>query len=48
MLTQYCSDVKIEKNKMGGTCSSSGEEERPIKGFGGEAWGKVTTWETQA
>jgi len=27
---------KIEKNEMGGTCSTYGEEERPIQGFGGE------------
>jgi hypothetical protein len=35
-LTQYCSDDKIEKNEMGGACSSYGGEERRIQGFGGE------------
>jgi len=28
---------KIEKNEMGGACSTYGGEERHIKGFGGEA-----------
>ena len=27
---------KIEKNEMSGTCSTYGEEERHIQGFGGE------------
>ena len=36
LLTQYCSDDKIEKNEMGGTCSTYGGEERCIQGFGGE------------
>jgi len=31
-----CSDDKIEKNEMGGTCSTFGGEERRIHGFGGE------------
>jgi len=28
LLTQYCSGDKIEKNEMGGACSTYGEEER--------------------
>ena len=35
-------------NEMGGAGSAYGGEERCIQGFGGEAWGKETTWETQA
>jgi len=48
VLTQYCSDDKIEKNEMGGACSAYEGEERCIQGFGGETWTKETTWETQA
>jgi hypothetical protein len=33
---------------MGGTRSAYKEEERSIQGFGGETWGKETTWETLA
>ena len=29
---------------MGGACGTYGREERCIQGFGGETWGKVTTW----
>ena len=32
----YCSGDQIEKNEMGGGCSTYGEEERYIQGFGGE------------
>jgi len=39
---------KIEKNEMGGACSSYEWEERRIQGFDGETWEKETTWETQA
>jgi hypothetical protein len=39
---------KIEKNEMDRACSTYGEEERGVQGFGGETWGKDTTWETQA
>ena len=35
-LTQYCSGDKIEKNEMGGACSTYGGGERRIHGFGGE------------
>ena len=28
--------------------SAYGGEERRMQGFGGETWGKETTWETQA
>jgi hypothetical protein len=27
---------KMETNEMGGACSSDGEEERRVQGFGGE------------
>jgi len=33
---QYCSGDQIEKNEVGGTCSTYGGEERLIQGFGGE------------
>jgi len=33
---------------MGGTCSAYGGEEMRTQDFGGETWGKETTWETQA
>jgi hypothetical protein len=36
---------EIEKNEMGGACSTYGE--RCIQGFGGETWGKEATWKTQ-
>jgi len=37
----------MEKNEMGMECSMYGGEERCIKGFGGETWGKKTTWKPQ-
>ena len=33
---------------MGGSCSAYGREERRVQGFGGEAGGKESTWETHA
>ena len=33
---------------MGGACNAYGGEERRIQSFGGETYGKETTWETQA
>jgi hypothetical protein len=39
---------KIGKNETGGTCSGYGREERWIQGLGWEAYGKETTWKTQA
>jgi len=39
---------KIEKNEMGGACSTYGTEERRIQGFDGENRGKETTLKTQA
>jgi hypothetical protein len=35
-LTQYSTGDKIEKNEMGGACSSDGRGERRLQGFGGE------------
>jgi len=32
---------------MGRACRAYGGEERCIEDFGGETWGKETTWETQ-
>jgi len=33
---------------MDGACSTYGEEERYVQGFGGNKWGKETTWNTQS
>jgi hypothetical protein len=35
-LTKYCSGDQIDKNEMGGACSTYEGEERCIQGFGGE------------
>jgi hypothetical protein len=35
-LTQYCWGDKIEKNGMGGACSTYGGEERRMQDFGGK------------
>jgi hypothetical protein len=48
LFTHYCSGDKIENNEMGEEYSACGREERCIQGFGGETWGKETTWEIQA
>ena len=38
-----------EETEMGGACSAYGVESRGVyRTFGGETWGKETTWETQA
>jgi len=47
LLTQYCSEDQIEKNELGWACSTYGEEERFIQGYGREIWGKETTWEAR-
>jgi hypothetical protein len=39
---------QIEKNELGGTCSTYEGKEGCIQGFGGETRRKATTWETQA
>jgi hypothetical protein len=39
---------QIEKNEMGGACSTYGGRERCVQDFGRETLGKQTTWETQA
>ena len=36
LLTQYCSGDKIEKDELGGACSTYGGGERNIQGFGEE------------
>jgi hypothetical protein len=48
LLTKCYSDDQIEKNEMGGACSTYRGEKRCIQGFGGETWRKETTWEIQA
>jgi hypothetical protein len=46
--TQIYSGDQIQKNEIGGLCSMYGREVRSIQGFGGETWGKETTWRTEA
>jgi hypothetical protein len=48
MLTKYCSGDQIKTNWTDRACSTYGGEEMCIQGFGGENWGKETTWETYA
>jgi hypothetical protein len=36
------------KPQMGGACSVFGGEESRMQSFGGETWGKESTWYTQA
>jgi len=36
LLTKYYSGGQIEKNEMGGACSTYGGEERCVQGFGRE------------
>jgi hypothetical protein len=45
--TQYCCD-EIKENEMGAACTTYGEEERCIQGFGGKTWKKQTTLKTLA
>jgi len=33
---------------MGGVCSTYGRHEMCVHNFGGETWGKETTWRTKA
>jgi hypothetical protein len=47
-LTQYSSGNQIEKNEVGRAFSTYVGEVRCIQGFGGETWGKETTWKTQS
>jgi hypothetical protein len=46
--TKYYSGNKIEKNEMGGACSTYGGKTRSIQDFGGGDLREATTWETQA
>jgi hypothetical protein len=36
LLIQYCLGDQIEKNEMGGACSTYGREQGYMQGFGGE------------
>jgi hypothetical protein len=45
---KYYLGNQIEKNEMGAARSTYGGKERCIQDFGGDTWGKATTWETQA
>jgi hypothetical protein len=40
--------MNSQETEMGRTCGTYGGEESCIQGFGGETWGKQTTWKTQA
>jgi len=46
--SNFFSGDKIEKNEMGGACSTIRVEERRIKSFGGETCGYETIWKIQA
>ena len=48
LLVKYYSVDQIEKNEMGGACSTYGGEVRCVQDFGGEIYRKETTWKTQA
>jgi hypothetical protein len=48
MRTHCFEGDQIEKNEMGGACSSYGRGEWRMWGFGRETRGKETTEETQA
>jgi len=48
MVRDEGSGDQIEKNEMGGACSTYGGEERCIQVFSGETWREETTWKTQA
>ena len=41
-------DDDDDDDEIGGTRSTYRREARYIKGFGGETWGKATTWKTEA
>jgi hypothetical protein len=47
-ITHNYSGNQIEKHEMGGARITYGGKGRCIQDFGGETWGKATTWETQA
>ena len=40
LLTQYCSGDQIEKDEMGGECSTYGGEQKCVQGFGVETFRK--------
>jgi hypothetical protein len=40
-------DDQTKENKVGGTCGTHGRGEKSIKGFGGKARRKETTWKTK-
>jgi len=48
LLTKYFSGDQVEKNEIGGECSTYWGQERCIQGFCRETWGKETTWKIQA
>jgi hypothetical protein len=47
LLAHYCAGDKIEKNEMGGACSSYGGGERGVQGVRVKTLGTETTGETQ-
>ena len=46
-ILEYSGD-QIEKNEIGGACSTYGGEERFLQGFGGKISRKQTTWKNVA
>jgi hypothetical protein len=47
MFSNYYLGDQIEKNEMGGACSTYGGEKMCMQGFGGETGGKETALKTQ-
>jgi len=45
---KYYLGVQIEKNEIGGACSTYGGEEKCIQDVGGKTGGKETSWKTEA
>ena len=44
LLATYYWVNQIRKTDMGGACSTHGLEKRYTEGFGGETWGRETSW----
>jgi len=45
-MTLYYPGDQLKKVEMGGKCAMHGGYERCLQDFGGETWGKDTTWKT--
>jgi hypothetical protein len=45
---EYYAGGQIKESEVDGECSTYGRKERCIQSFGGENWGKESTWKPQA